>query len=534
MTKRALIWAAVSTKAQAVEDEKLSLPIQEADARTLAERQGWQVVDVLRVPGHSRFYVDIHECAADMLTEGIDAFDKLLKHWKARDFDVLIVRDGNRFARTQSLHAYVTEMTIRKGAVLWSLSDGQIDENNYRMWIAMNGYKAGSEVDTLVKRKREALPGKAKRGLFVHGNIPMSHVPVRDVKSGHVLQVVLDKSKRRLWDDAAALILEGVGWHHIERELFERFGHANRPGEPHQPLRIYSLINNPVFWGHIASGHRPRKRDGIWAKFGDWIFESGHELPKGVMIYYDVLEPVYTGELAEAVKAEVRRRRIMQGSTAPRKSHPFSNIFVCNECGYYMITYGMLRQKGKVLPAFLKCMTHWRESATRPDCSQRTSLTFDTAKTYIDKRLREMVAAMNSDAFFGIATPDRSSNIQSLTQDLSATEDRIRRLIRKQTAADDLHDIYQEEIDRERETLKRQRAALDDAERQLAVGTRSHADRTTAFEEIVRLSVDVFWEQEGRYINQLLHRLMGNKRLSVLNGKVVEIVDKPPSRRRPR
>ncbi|MBK8035345.1 MAG: hypothetical protein IPK17_38735 [Chloroflexi bacterium] len=51
MTKRALIWAAVSTKAQADEDDKFSLPIQEDDARTLAERSGWRVVDVLRVPG---------------------------------------------------------------------------------------------------------------------------------------------------------------------------------------------------------------------------------------------------------------------------------------------------------------------------------------------------------------------------------------------------------------------------------------------------------------------------------------------------
>src|SRR5688572_30277057 len=105
--KRALIWAAVSTRSQANE-ELYSLPAQEADSKTLAERMGWDVIDVLTIPGHSRRYIDIHECAADMAAQGINAFSKLMQHWRDRDFDVLIVRDGDRFARTQTLHAHVT------------------------------------------------------------------------------------------------------------------------------------------------------------------------------------------------------------------------------------------------------------------------------------------------------------------------------------------------------------------------------------------------------------------------------------------
>ena len=529
MSKRALIWAAVSTAVQA-EDDKYSLPIQEADALALAAHNGWRVVDTLRVPGHSRFYVDIHECAADMLAEGIDAFDRLIKHWRARDFDVLIVRDGNRFARTQSLHAYVTEMTIRKGAVLWSLSDGLVDESNYRMWIAMNGYKASSEVDTLVKRRREAQPGKAKRGLFVHGNIPISHRVIRDPKNGAALKVVVDETKRRLFDDAARLILEGVGWHDIEKELFERFGHANRPGEPHSPIRIYSLITNPTFWGHIATGHRHRhKVNGKgFAQLGDWIFEPGHPIPEGVSIEYNVLDPVYTGELAEQIKAEVRRRRSILGSTSPRRTHPFGSIFVCLECGYYMTTYGTFQRHKKRVPGYLKCTSHWQQSNVRPDCSQRKTLKYENARAYLDKRLREMVASLSPDTFWGVSHTTPVGHTDALRGEIVGTEDRIRRLIRKQAAADDLHDLYEEEINRERETLKRLRAALDEQERQFTAGARSRADRQWAYDEIARLTVDVFWEQDGRYINQVLLRLMGDKRLAVRDGEIMEIVDKPP------
>ncbi len=54
MTLRGVIWCAVSTKPQADEDEKDSLPQQEREGRTFCERENLEVVDVLVVPGHSR------------------------------------------------------------------------------------------------------------------------------------------------------------------------------------------------------------------------------------------------------------------------------------------------------------------------------------------------------------------------------------------------------------------------------------------------------------------------------------------------
>lgn len=96
--------SAVSSVPQA-EDDKVSLPQQETDARNLCLKEDWAIVDVLKTPGHSRYYLDLEECAADMMTQGIDTFDKLMMHVRARDFDVFICRDSERFARSQSLHA---------------------------------------------------------------------------------------------------------------------------------------------------------------------------------------------------------------------------------------------------------------------------------------------------------------------------------------------------------------------------------------------------------------------------------------------
>jgi len=59
-TLRSVIWCAVSSQAQN-EPDKVSLPQQEEDGRKLALSQNWRVVDVMRVPGHSRRYIDFHK-----------------------------------------------------------------------------------------------------------------------------------------------------------------------------------------------------------------------------------------------------------------------------------------------------------------------------------------------------------------------------------------------------------------------------------------------------------------------------------------
>lgn len=107
---RAIIWCAVSTKGQAV-DDKDSLPTQEADGRSLCEREGWRV-----------------------------------------------------------------EKTVGRGARIYSLADGMIDENNFRMWIAMGGYRAAGEIDSLIKMRKIGFDARA----LLHRLIGARRFVVRD------------------------------------------------------------------------------------------------------------------------------------------------------------------------------------------------------------------------------------------------------------------------------------------------------------------------------------------------------------------
>ena len=39
------------------------------------------------------------------------------------------------------------------------------------------------------------------------------------------------------------------------------------------------------------------------------------------------------------------------------------------------------------------------------------------------------------------------------------------------------------------------------------------------------MTLDAFWKQDSRYINQMLHRLMGKKRLLGLKGEIIGVAE---------
>src|SRR5262249_44956968 len=95
---RAVIWAAVSTIDQA-DDHKSSLDTKITDSPAIADKNGWQVVDTIRIEGHSRNYRTLAKLAEAARTKNEKGFDRLIQHFNACSFDILICRDANRFAR---------------------------------------------------------------------------------------------------------------------------------------------------------------------------------------------------------------------------------------------------------------------------------------------------------------------------------------------------------------------------------------------------------------------------------------------------
>jgi DNA invertase Pin-like site-specific DNA recombinase len=521
MSLRAVIWCAVSTKAQ-TDDEKDSLPSQETKARELAEHNGWIVVAVLRVPGHSRRYVDIHECARDMALEGIDAFNQLLDLWEQKAFDVLIVRDGDRFARTQSLHAYVVERTIGIGARIYSLADGWVDERNYRMFISMSGYNAAHAIDALVEHHHRAMDGVARRGLPIGPSPLMSHTIIRDPKNGRALRLEVDESKRRLWDDLATLLLEGTPWQNIEIELYERFGHVNsETGQRYSTSAMYKVLHNPYFWGHSGRYYKNKN--------GPWIYDADEPPPPGVEIHYNTVPPVYTGELAESVKAELRRRYIaMRGRARPQATYRFTGLLMCGSCRCMLSVYRdkRIRKDGSRYMAWL-CYSRWTPYPRSERCDQSRMISDIKVEQYVNSLLQNLIASGQSDVkllFAGNSEQlSNESQLSALEYEIAEVERSVGEMVIQQANAPKVtQHIYTAKIGEAAERLE----ILRNARKRILNATNSPsiiAARDRAFDTLLHIGLKAFWLQEPTKVNQLLHALFGKYRLVVEQAEITGI-----------
>ena len=329
--QRAISWAAVSSAVQA-DDDRESIPTQIAENEAAARRFGLDLADTLIVPGHSRRYLDFHELASDARAQGIDAFDKLLAHIRAADFDVLICRDGDRFARSQALHAYIVESVIEAGARIYSQADGWIDKTNYRMFIALGGYRSAGDIDKLVARRDMGMRGRIKRGLPA-GKLLDCYVPVRDERTGELLGIQPDPAQHQLYLDLADLFLDGVTYTELGTRLYADFKYVDKQGKPFWGLTFYRFFYSPAFWGHSAYMHRANRKFG---KESRWVYDETVASPPEILVQRNTHQPIYAGELGERMKAELRRREDMQGTRSPRGQFAMTGLIWCGECGHRM------------------------------------------------------------------------------------------------------------------------------------------------------------------------------------------------------
>lgn len=521
---RALIWAAVSTRRQTDED-KFSLPKQESDALELIAKEGWTLTDTLRVPGHTRSaYMEFHKLAAAANKKGIDAFLRLEDHWEAHDFDVLVIRDGDRLARAQGVMGTIVENIISCGGRIYCFTDGWVDRSNFRMWIAMVGYRAASDVDKLRKFIDEGANKRASRGLPVGSSALWSHKIIRG-DNGRALYQIVDPDKVLFFRDAAQLILEGVSWYTLEEELFKRFGHGATDGKPWPPRKVYGILYNPGAWGHEARFFRDVRRKSQFK--GSWAFDRAQETPAGVVMFYDVHPPIYEGDLADRVQQEMRRREvIMRGSARADHAYRFTGLIVCGECGCSVLAQHQRHQRGSPLRYY--CYTKYRKLANFT-CTQFKGLPEAYVYRIVRAKLDEAIATLDLDVLLGTPPTPIIPLQDSLTDKIESLEAQARQLIRKQKLLSEaLSTMYDEELEKLGTELTIQRQRLQ--------GEHRHANSSEriAQQNMLKTIADMgedFWKQPDNKINQMLHAALGKRRWLMLDGEIIDQVDAPPRRR---
>lgn len=528
---RAIIWAAVSTKPQADEDEKFSLPKQLEDGRAAAARHGWDVIDELIVPGHSRSYRSLDVLAADARAVGIDAFDRLIDHLHAGDFDVIICRDANRFARKASLLHYIVESIVEDcNAMIYSLHDNLlVTGQNVDMWVTMKGYATRSEIRWFVEATDAGTKRRVERGLPAR-KLPFSHRYIRDERL-RPIGVEIIEDYRRLYDDVYDLIVnQRTPLQHIEVALTAR-GHMGADGRPFADNAIYTWLHLPIVWGHVTYGHTRRAdgRPGNGRTYGAWLFDPALPLPEGVFARLNVLPAVYTGEQAAALKDELLRRKQMRGKRSPHRTSMYSGLFVCGKCGS---TMAIRRATGRSTTS-LHCP---RASASKRkttnyanDCDE-LHISAEYIKRYIDQLLRLLLSQADP-VLPGISSDETANRLNLLQADIAALDQQIDALIMLQAAAvPAAQSAYQRRIDAAAEQADLLRAQLTTAERRQAAQQYQREQFAAALKTLSGIMAG-FWTLPEPAINQHLHRLLGSRRFVVRDGRIAGIVDQP---RRPR
>ena len=499
---RALLWVAVSSAPQAHED-KASLPAQEAALTALADAHGWAVVDVLRVPGHSRAYLDIHECAADMRAQGITAFDDLLRHWKARDFDVLACQDGDRFGRSQSLYSYVVERTMQTGARLYMLSNGWVDSANFRMMISMGGYKAASDIDQLVKRRRMGLAKRAERG-FLPGRVPWTHKLLRDER-GKPAALVVNEHYRRMFEDIYDCVVNlRLPYNRVSLELAAR-GHRMDDGSLPIPPMTRLMLFSPLTWGHVMYGTAGKGRRAT----GRWAY-GAEPPPAGAVVRWDAAPAVYTGAQAERLIAELERRHTLRGHARPDTVTAFSGLFVCAECGRAM-TLARGNGKHRGIPA-LVCHGRWELTHDGPVCTARNRRSLADLRAWLTRMLKAWTA---QGGFTVRADSVPVAQLDALSREAQAAADELDALITQQArAAPAARDAYQRRIDALAEHLHALHARHEHLRAQSADHHARAVTERAALDAIATFGAS-FWDLPEPVINQHLHWLFGDYRVAL-------------------
>jgi hypothetical protein len=393
----------------------------------------------------------------------------------------------------------------------------------------MIGYRAASEVDNLMKKAAAAKDELAKTGIYYNARPAWSHKVVRD-ELGKALGIVPDEEKQFIIENAARIVVEGIGWFHIEEELNSRYGILNiSPGktkvrkgqhriQKHEPVPFvagffYQLFHTPMFWGHTARRWRTDQSQ----KTDMWVFDEGVPCPEGVLIRYNTHAPALSGELAESLKAELRRRRrAIRGRTRPHRTKRFAGLLVCGSCGYNMTFF----DNGTGYN-YYRCPSVYVKGV-REKCASVQYIPERHIQAYFDTLLRRLIETKDLSILQGSEADTMEAESRSVQSRIADVEARSRRLIEKQASADSvLTTLYDDQLRTFAHELKELRARVSDLERKIAAPSR--AEQKRALDDIEKI-IDGFWEQEGVAINQLLHRLMGTNRLAVKDKAITDLV----------
>lgn len=191
-----------------------------------------------------------------------------------------------------------------------------------------------------------------------------------------------------------------------------------------------------------------------------------------------------------------------------------TGLIICGECGSFLATHVDKGYRAVYCPAAKP------RALTLLECHNRGVCNRHKVMNRLNDHLRQMLEAQSADIFADARAdlPSLQRRLTKLDSEITSVETQVRVAIRKQVSApEEVHGIFDEEIKKLSEQLKLMREARARKQGESLAAQQYNSVQQTTLEELTQMTLERFWKQENRLINQTLHRLMGKRRLVMLD-----------------
>ncbi|HUU55605.1 MAG TPA: recombinase family protein [Armatimonadota bacterium] len=305
---KAAIYTRVSSPGQATADAA-SLEAQEHTARTICEREGWEVVE---------HYQDAGRSATRDSLDNRPAMQRLLKDATAGRFGHLVVYHQDRLARNADVSAEIA-VKLRRAKVSIQTERGPVDLEEFggKLLYFVTGLLAEEEARRIRERCDNGRRTYAERGNFVYWQQPFGYrwIPgdLRKGKPNRLEPVASELATVRVLFETAAR--RGLSIRGLVAELNRR-ALTTRPGGQWCPGDVADMLKDPRYMGRWR----------VWTEAGqDWFCRE------------DLIpEPAVTERQWRA--AQKARAHHRQRTRRPmRHAHLLNGFLFCVECGSPMV-----------------------------------------------------------------------------------------------------------------------------------------------------------------------------------------------------
>jgi DNA invertase Pin-like site-specific DNA recombinase len=294
---KAAIYTRISSRDR--QGDNYSLDAQEAACRSLAKRQGWEVVEVFT------------DQKSGSTMERPD-FQGMLRQAQARRFDVLIVHKLDRFSRSIADQSQAFDMLDEAGVRFVSVTEGEIDFSVPSDVFQTNMLGSVNQfyLHNLSLETSKGLKARAKAGMWL-GEVPFGY-DCNYKQDGGDGKAFPDEHEADGVRMAFEKYATGMYSYRDVAELLNEAGYRPR-GRGERALRLFSkdtvnvMLTNRFYIGEVQ-------------------YKGEH--------YPGVHEPIISEELFNRVQDARAARYHGQGTSAPTKSrvYPLTGVARCARC----------------------------------------------------------------------------------------------------------------------------------------------------------------------------------------------------------